>query len=250
MRGVAHLDREADLVVARILDEEPAGGGVDHPVAEDGEVLEVDVPLLEIEGAVGEERALQDPLALLVEGVVRRLEVDEAPLALGVGRGLEEVWANEVPVGRLALRLGSRTADHRVHHPVRHHHHHHHPTPETKMGAVPRLTGRPPRTGFVPPGATYALVRVISLFTAAGGGRASQAPEEEEAPLHELELALALRAADHDARPIPRFQQEKPILEDEAGGPLARELLPAGGAAAGGLAAHDGADFLDTWRPR
>ena len=91
-------------------------------------------------------------------------------------------------------------------------------------------------------------MRVTSLFLAAGGRRASQAPEEEEAALHEL--ALTLRAADHDPRLIPRFQQEKPILEDEASGPLARELFPTGGAAAGGLAAHDGADFLDTWRPR
>src|SRR5205823_10486667 len=48
VRGVAHLDPEADLVVARVLDEEPAGGGVDHPVAQDGQVLEVDVALLEI----------------------------------------------------------------------------------------------------------------------------------------------------------------------------------------------------------
>src|SRR5207249_1413517 len=53
-RRLAHLEQDADLVVARVLDEEPPGGGVDHPVTEDGQVLEVDVPLLEVEGAVGE----------------------------------------------------------------------------------------------------------------------------------------------------------------------------------------------------
>jgi len=93
-------------------------------------------------------------------------------------------------------------------------------------------------------------MRLTSLFLGAACGRASQAPGEEETPLDELELPLAPRAADHDARLIPRFQQEKTVLEDQARGPLARELFPTGGAAAGGLAAHDGADFLDTWRPR
>ena len=90
-------------------------------------------------------------------------------------------------------------------------------------------------------------MRLTSLFLGAGGRRASQAPEEEEAPLDELELPLASRAADHDARLISRFQQEKTVLEDQARGPLADEQLPARGAVAGGCGTHD---FLETWRPR